>query len=94
MKKMAKFFFAGLLAIIGIALLYAYIAYPAEYVNRVLRWGDSDVYDYRKFPERTLETSASPFEFSLALDEEHVRTQFELVADIDDFDSFLAKKRT
>ena len=94
MKKMAQFFFAGLLAIIGIALLYAYIACPAEYVNRVLRWGDSDVYDYQKFPERTLETSASPFEFSLALDEERVRTRFELVADIDDFDSFLAKKRT
>ena len=52
MKKIAKYFFAGLLAIIGIALLYAYIAYPAEYVNRVLRWGDADVYDYQKFPER------------------------------------------
>jgi len=94
MKKMAKFFFAGLIAMLSIALLYAYITCPAEYVNRVLRWGDSDVYDYQKFPERTLETSASPFEFSLALDEEHVRTQFELVTDIDDFDSFLAKKRT
>ena len=94
MKKIAKYIIIGLLAIIGIALLYAYIAYPAEYVNRVLRWGDSDVYDYQKFPERALETSDSPFEFSLNLDEDHVRTQFELFAGIDDFDSFLAKKRT
>ena len=94
MKKIAKSFFSGLLAIIGITLLYAYITYPAEYVNRVLRWGDADVYDYLKFPERILETSGSPFEFSLNLDEDRVRTQFELVSGMDDFDSFLAKNRT
>lgn len=94
MKKFAKFFFIGLIAIIGITLFYVYISYPAEYVNRVLRWGDADVYDYQKFPERVLETSISPFEFSLNLDEEFVRTQFEAVSDINDFDSFLAKNRT
>jgi len=94
MKKIAKSFFSGLLAIIGITLLYAYITYPAEYVNRVLRWGDADVYDYLKFPERILETSGSPFEFSLNLDEDRVRTQFELVSGMDDFDSFLAKNHT
>ena len=94
MKKFAKYFFAGLLAIISIALLYAYIAYPAEYVNRALRWGDAGVDDYLKFPERALEPSNSPFEFSLNLDEDHVRTQFEAVSDIDDFDAFLAKNRT
>jgi len=94
MKKLAKYFFAGLLAIIGITLLYAYIAYPAEYVNRVFRWGDADVYDYQKFPERALEPSESPFKFSFNLDEDHVRTQFELPSGMDDFDSFLAKNRT
>jgi len=94
MKKSAKFFFAGLITIISIALLYAYIAYPAEYVNRVFRWGNSDVYDYQKFPERVLETSGSPFEFSLNLDEEHVRAQLEAASGMDDFDSFLEKKRT
>jgi CubicO group peptidase (beta-lactamase class C family) len=94
MKKKAKFFFAGLIAIIGITLLYAYISYPTEYVNRVFRWGNSDVYDYQKFPERVLETSGSPFEFSLNLDEDHVRTQFEAASGMDDFDSFLEKKRT
>jgi CubicO group peptidase (beta-lactamase class C family) len=94
MKQKAKHILMGLLAVISVPLLYAYIAYPAEYVNRVLRWGDSDVYDYRKFPKRPLETSDSHFEFSLNLDEHHVRTQFEAVSDLDDFDSFLAKKRT
>lgn len=94
MIKIAKYFLVGLLTILGVILLYTYIAYPAEYVNRVLRWGDADVYDYLKFPERPLEISDSPFEFSLNLDEEHVRTQLEAVSGTDDFDSFLADHRT
>jgi CubicO group peptidase (beta-lactamase class C family) len=94
MKKAAKYLSIGLLVLIAIALLYAYLAYPAEYVNRLLRWGDSDVYDYRKFPERLLEKSDSPFEFSLNLDEDHVRAQFEAVSDMEDLDSFLEDKRT
>ena len=94
MKKIAKYSLMGLLAIISISLLYAYLAYPAGYVNRVLRWRDSDVYDYQKFPERPLAISDSPFEFSLNLDEEHVRTQLEIASGVDDFDSFLEKNRT
>ena len=94
MKKTAKYLVTGLLAIISLSLLYAYLAYPADYVNRVLRWGDSDVHDYRKFPERPLEISDSPFEFSLNLDEEHVRTQLETASGVDDFDSFLEDHRT
>ena len=94
MKRYFKLTGITLLGIIALVLLYAYIVYPAEYVNRVLRWGDSDVYDYQKFPERSLETSGSPLKFSLNLDEEHVRTQFELVSSKDDFDSFLEKNRT
>ena len=94
MKKSVRYFFAGLPAIIGLLLLYAYIAYPVEYVHRVLRWRDSDVYDYQKFPERSLAISDSTFEFSLNLDEEHVRTQFEAVTGVGDFDSFLEKNRT
>ena len=94
MKKLAKFLFAGLIAIISIALLYAYIAFPAEYVNRVFRWGNSDVHDYQKFPERVLEISGSPFEFSLNLDEDHVRTQLGTASGVEDFDSFLEKHRT
>jgi CubicO group peptidase (beta-lactamase class C family) len=94
MKKFAKYFIAGLFAVIGLLTLYAFTAYPAEYTNRLLRWGDADVYDYQKFPERLLEATDSPFEFSLNLEDEHIRAQFELVSGIDDFDSFLAKNRT
>ncbi len=76
-------------------LLYAYLAYPAEYVNnRPLRWDESEVHDYQKLAERALDVSDSPFEFSLNLDEGRVRTQFEAVSAIDDFNSFLAENRT
>jgi len=94
MKKFFKYLGLALLIFIGVILLYAYIAYPAEYVNRLLRWGDADVYDYQKFPERIIEAPDSHFEFSLALDEERVRTQYEIDSAIHDFDSFLAENRT
>lgn len=83
-----------LLGLVGFIMTISYLTYPAEYVNRILRWGKSDVSDYQKFPERVLETSGSPFEFPLNLDEEGVRTQFEAASDIDDFDSFLANNKT
>ena len=97
MKRIAKYLSVALLVIISILaaiLLYAYIAYPAEYVNRLLRWGFSDVYDYQKFPERSFETSGSPFVFSMDLDEEGVRSQFEQIVGVEDFDAFLETNRT
>lgn len=94
MKKFFKYLTLGFLILIGAVLIYAYIAYPAEYVNRVLRWGDADVYDYQKFPERVIEAPDAHYEFLLALDEDRVRTQFKTDSAIDDFDSFLADNRT
>jgi len=84
----------GLLLIAALALIAAYSIYPPEFINRILRWGDADVYDYQKFPERVLETSGSSYEFSLHLEEDRVRTQFETVGGIEDFDRFLEKNRT
>ena len=97
MRMVAKIFLWLLLVVVGIVaaiLLYAYIAYPAQYVNRLLRWGNSDVYDYQKFPERALETSGEPFEFSLTLEEDLIRAQFERVSGVDDFEVFLEENRT
>jgi len=84
----------GILLLIALALGAAYLIYPAEFVNRLLRWGDSDVYDYQKFPERMLNAPGDPFEFSINLEEDRVRTQFETVGGIEDFDLFLEKNRT
>jgi len=94
MKTLSRYVLAGLLTFVIGILVYAYLAFPAAYVNRVLRWGDADVYDYRKFPERSLEASDSPFGFSRSTDQERVRTLFESIAGVDDMDAFLAKNRT
>lgn len=83
-----------ILSIAALALAAAYIIYPPQFVNRMLRWGDADVLDYQKFPERILETSGDAFEFSLRLEEDRVRAQFEAVGGMDDFDRFLEKNRT
>jgi CubicO group peptidase (beta-lactamase class C family) len=97
MRAVAKIFLWLLLIVVGVIaaiLLYAYIAYPAQYINRLLRWRNSDVYDYQKFPERALETSGEPFEFSLDLKEDLVRAQFERVSGVDDFEVFLEENHT
>ena len=92
--KILGWLLLGVVGIFAIVLLLAYLVYPPEFINRLIRWGDADVYDYQKFPERMLETSDSPFEFSLNLDEARVRSQFEFGSDIDDFDTFLEDNHT
>lgn len=82
------------LVLISFILLYAYLTYPAAYINRLLRWGDADVYDYQKFPARELMASGESFHFETDLEEERVRTQFELGSGMDDLDSFLAANDT
>ncbi len=94
MKKTLKKIFLGILIFIGIVLLYVYLFYPAEFIHRLVRWGDADVYDYQKFPARELEASDSPFEFALNLNENEIRTQFENTADFDDLDAFLENNQT
>ncbi|TFH36706.1 MAG: class C beta-lactamase-related serine hydrolase [Anaerolineales bacterium] len=94
MKKISKYLLLGFLAIVSVILLYAFLAYPAEYARRALLWGDADVYNYLKFPERPLTESETPFEFSSNLDEERIRARFEAISGAEDFDEFLEKKHT
>lgn len=93
-RRIGKYLISGLI-ILGAGLIgTAYLIYPAEFVNRVLRWGDSDVYDYQKFPGRELLPSGNPFEFAVDLDAENVRGRFEEISGVADFDEFLSKQRT
>ena len=80
--------------IILLVLAWAFISYPADYVLRVVRWLDADVYDYQKFPARDMAASSEPFLFDRQLDEERVRTLFERDPDIDDLDTFLDESDT
>src|SRR6266536_2807677 len=97
MKNFSRIFLRLLLALVGLVvllLIYAFLAYPSEYVRRVLLWQNSDVFDYQKFPERPLETGSSTFYFTEALDEAKVRAIFETNPTIDHLDTFLANNHT
>ena len=83
---------SGLLVVV---LLYAFTFYPAEYTLRLLRWGDSDVYDYQKFPARAMPASGNPFAFTYALQEEAVAGLFAANPVVEgSFERFLADTGT
>ena len=63
LKRLGMWFGLVLLAVVGLALVVSYVFYPVDYVNRVLRWGDADVFDYLKFPERRVSPSGEPYIF-------------------------------
>lgn len=52
-----------LLLILLVAFIFAaaFVQYPAEYVLRVVRWGESDAFDWQKFPSREMGHSAEPY---------------------------------
>ena len=75
-RKSITWLLVTVLGLVALALLYAFLFYPAEYVLRVLRWGDADVYDYQKFPARTMSASTEPFHFVVNLQETAVLNQF------------------
>lgn len=92
--RLVKITLIGAAALAAALVGLAYLIYPAEFVNRVLRWGDADVYDYQKFPARNLLASEDPFEFSYHLEEQAIQNTFEQVGEFDDLDTFLDKNRT
>ena len=70
------------------------LIYSPEYVSRVLRWGDADVYDYQKFPERHMEASSQPFFFKEGRDEDLVRAHFESHPLVDDMETLMENTNT
>ncbi len=75
-------------AIVIAIITYSFI-YSPEYVLRALMWGDSDVYDYQKFPERVMEQGSEIFYFEEKLDEARINSMFETQPLIDEMESFI-----
>jgi len=94
MKRIVKYLLPGTLILFSIVLIASSLVYSPEFIIRILRWGDADVYDYLKFPERVLIPADTPFEFSYKLNTEQVFDEFELLSNLDDFGSYLEENRT
>lgn len=83
----------GLILFFVVALAAALLAYPPEYVYRVLVWRDSDAFDWQKFPSRPLVPAAAAHRLAVALDPAISRTLAD-VAGTTDWEAFLAKNHT
>ncbi len=95
MKKIVVWILLILLALLGLFGGWLLLSFPFEFTQRMLRWGNSDVYDYQKFPEQTFAASDTPYEFERALMETAVADQFTQSPLIDsDFETFLTETGT
>ena len=84
----------GLLALLMVVQIgWGLIVYPAEYVFRVLAWGQSDAFDWQKFPSHRLAGAAEPFEFETREDP-IVPAELAGLAGVDDWHRFLADNQT
>lgn len=77
-----------------LVLVWAFASYPSTYVWRVMFWLDSDVQDYRRFPDRPVDVAGTPFRFVDAPDETRVRAIFGNNPLIGDLDTFLVETGT
>jgi CubicO group peptidase (beta-lactamase class C family) len=92
--KVALWILVALVGLIALILVWAFLSYPVEYLVRSASWGDSDVYDYQKFPGRPLAASSTPFHFKEEPAEGMVQALFEQNPAINDLDDFLEANQT
>lgn len=85
-----------LLVVVGVFVILTVaglVVYPPQYVFRVLAWGDSDSFDWQKFPKHDLHASPTPFRFGEAPDA-RVPALLAEIAGVDDWDAFLEENQT
>ena len=82
-----------LAGIVILALAAALLTYPPVYVFRVIAWGNSDAFDWQKFPEHRLEAAPVPFTFDEAPDD-RVAALFAQLAGVDNWEVFLEENHT
>lgn len=92
--KSAAYVLLVVVIVIASILVYAFVFYPGDYVLRILRWGDSDVYDYQKFPAQALAASETPFYFQDVPDEARIRAFFNDQEAVGDLEAFLTETDT
>lgn len=84
-----------LIAVVGLWLALGASMYSPEYMLRLLRWRESDVYDYlHNFPARQLNASPAPFFFSESSLETRAAEIFAEQFGAADLESFLEDTQT
>jgi len=95
-RKIVTIILIAIVLLVVLPLTIASILYSPEYVQRCVFWGASDVYDYQKFPNRTVQAGYDPFFFrqGYAEDEARVSRLLQSALGIDDLDSALEASGT
>jgi CubicO group peptidase (beta-lactamase class C family) len=83
----------GALGVVVVILAIACLAYPPEYVYRVLAWQESDAFDWQKFPFHPLSPAPDAYHYAQA-PEPRVAQLFGQLAGVEDWDNFLAANDT
>lgn len=65
MKKNIKRIIIFLSGIVALIVIFSSIKYSPEYMYRVFKYGESDVNDYKIFPERIIQHSANPYYYKV-----------------------------
>jgi CubicO group peptidase (beta-lactamase class C family) len=88
-KRILIFVIAASIVFLILILISSALIYPPEYIGRILRWGNSDVNDFQKFPNRPLLAANSSYEFAISPGDDQVQANFASIARVPDFESFL-----
>ncbi len=77
MKKKIKIILLTPLAIILLFLVGLSVKYSPTYVYRLITQNVADVYDYKKYENRLIQSSKDTFQFAKKLDENYVKSLFQ-----------------
>ena len=83
----------GVIILVMLAGVAALLAYPPQYLLRLIAWGGSDAFDWQKFPAHPLQAAATAFSFPTTLDD-RVSALFAQLAGVDNWNAFLEKNQT
>lgn len=83
----------GLVSIVILHNLIALVIYPPEYIYRVLAWGNSDAFDWQKFPNHPLEAAPQTYHLPSAPDPRVAET-FESISGAENWEDFLEANQT
>lgn len=83
----------SLLGLVALLLVIAMLVYPPQYIFRTLAWGESDAFDWQKFPSHPLEAAPEIYRFDAAPDP-RVEEIFQELAGADDWNNFLEANNT
>jgi CubicO group peptidase (beta-lactamase class C family) len=100
MKKLMKFLgitLLSILALVFIILAGLSIKYSPRYIYRLARYNVADVYDYKFFPNRTIEGTHTAVSFPVSINEDYFESLFKdrvLASGFNSFNEWAEKSRT